>query len=150
MPDGVFRAVQRWTMQGERVWERRSRARLSNGTQMYVDDCEVAFNSGATGCSPVRYRYFRPLRRVGQRLYGIEEVHTQTEMRPRFNSQPYTLSSSPRTNFQMCTAGACLAYGTATTPPLEYLRVGVPAMQGAQRTPGLQVSQKDVAGRRRF
>lgn len=38
-------------------------------------DCESALADGATTCSPLRARYFRPLARSENRLYGIEEQY---------------------------------------------------------------------------
>lgn len=114
----AVRLPQKWSIQGERIWELRSRARYSNGSQQYVLDCEAAFNAGAVACSPASYRYFRPLRRVGNRLYGIEELHLQSSIQPRGYAGTYDVTVSTRANYQGCLSGGCTAYATAAAPSL--------------------------------
>lgn len=44
----------------------------------YYFTCDEALGAGETSCGPVLTRYFRPLRRDGNRLYGIEELYSNS------------------------------------------------------------------------
>lgn len=148
----TFRILQTWTIQGERVYDIRVRARSANGASSYVTDCASAFAAGATACAPWRLRYLRPLRRIGNRLYGIEEVHSQIAFKPQGDTGPYeNIQISTRANYQECTAGACLAFGSA--PPLpEYARpsvvASVQAGSAAAPLPPLRVAPRERLRRR--
>lgn len=42
----------------------------------FYHTCDEAYANGETNCGPWSTRYFRPLKRVGNRLYGIEDLYT--------------------------------------------------------------------------
>lgn len=116
-PDGESRIVQAWAVMGERLYETRSRARFPNGSTRYVANCTQAAAEGATHCSPWRIRYLRPLRRVGNRVYGIEELHMQLETQPIGYTGTYDVTVSTRANYQECLSGDCRAYAAAGPSP---------------------------------
>lgn len=100
-----------WSMQ--RTYDYQVSASFPSGTQ-WVTNCSSAYAAGATRCAPRRGRYFKPLKRVGNRMYGIEELYTY--------SGPLLLSSEygslvperkiSRPNFYSCVDGACQASTT--------------------------------------
>ncbi|WP_133500482.1 hypothetical protein [Cognatilysobacter terrigena] len=96
-----------WSVIGERLYERRTRAKMADGSTRWVSDCASAQAAGATQCAPWRVRYLRPLRRVGSRLYGIEEIHLQSELKPIGYSGTYSVTSTTRASFHQCDAGSC-------------------------------------------
>lgn len=107
---GAQSAVARWEALGERVYDIRTRASFGPGQgSRFVHDCATAFAAGAQTCAPSRIRYFRPLKRVGDRLYGIEELHTQFEQKPPGYTGTYDVVTTIRPNYHQCIAGACLA-----------------------------------------
>ncbi|NUO77983.1 MAG: hypothetical protein HOQ32_18470 [Lysobacter sp.] len=124
--DGVQTSVMRWDSVNERVYDIRTRARFSNGTR-YVSDCASAFAAGAQTCAPVRIRYFRPLRAVGGRLYGIEELHTQFDLKPPGYTGNYDVIVNVRSTFQQCLAGACLTPPALRLPAMPISRASQPA-----------------------
>jgi hypothetical protein len=68
-----------WQMSGENLYETRYRANVTTGIPgtLGFADCQSAYARGATQCAPQQVRYFRPLARVGNRLYGLQEVYSQ-------------------------------------------------------------------------
>lgn len=127
---GAFTIPMRWQVAGERLYETQSRARSPSGSTRYVSDCASAFADGATACSPTRIRYFRPLQRIGDRLYGIEELHTQFELKPPGYTGDYEVYVNVRPTFQQCLGGSCL------TPPAALRLPASPAVvESAAKTP---------------
>jgi hypothetical protein len=59
--------------------------------------CEAAFAAGATRCAPFHVRYFRPLARIGNGLYGIEDLYINTQA--DIDSPPYVFDRSSRPNY---------------------------------------------------
>ncbi|GAB3097990.1 hypothetical protein GCM10027159_18820 [Lysobacter terrae] len=103
--------ISNWRVTGERIFDTRYRAKFYDGTSRYVQSCEQAFATGATGCAIYRVRYFRPLMRIGQRLYGIQEYSSQAS--PIYYPQGYTgtydnVVRSGGAIYYECVDGACL------------------------------------------
>jgi hypothetical protein len=75
-----------WKLIGIDLYDTRYRANVSTGIPNVTNfaNCESAFARGATQCAPTRVRYFKPLSRVGNRWYGIEDLYT------RFTTTSYT------------------------------------------------------------
>jgi hypothetical protein len=61
----------------ERLYDTRYRGDGFASGQIFAS-CEEAYDAGATVCSPDQVRYFRPMARVGNRLYGIEDLYQNT------------------------------------------------------------------------
>jgi hypothetical protein len=88
-----------WKLIGIDLYDTRYRANVSTGIPNVTNfaNCESAFARGATQCAPTRVRYFRPLSRVGNRWYGIEDLYTRfatTSYTP-----PFDFDRSARGNF---------------------------------------------------
>jgi hypothetical protein len=68
-----------WKLVGIDMYDTRYRANVPTGEPGVSNfaSCESAFARGATQCAPIRVRYFRPLTRVGNRWYGIEDLYTR-------------------------------------------------------------------------
>lgn len=117
----------RWEAVDGRVYETLTTAVFDRREgQRSVRDCPTAFAAGALTCAPSRVRYFRPLKRVGDGLYGIEELHMQFEQKPAGYTGPYDVAAiEVRPNYYRCTAGSCL------TPPALRL----PATAAPSRAP---------------
>lgn len=62
------------------------------------NNCESAYAAGASECSPSRVRYFRPMSRDGNRVYGIEDLYTRTDDVPGA-APPYIFTRVSRPNF---------------------------------------------------
>lgn len=136
------RFPQTWSLFGERVYDVRTMARFANtgNGSSPVTDCATAFAQGAVACSPTYVRYLRPLRRVGNRVYGIEEIHTQQILREQGDTSPYPDNSiSTRSSYQRCVAGECLGYAIepAFAQPLQSVArpMTSPADAGQPREP---------------
>lgn len=126
---GARSTMTRWQMLGGRVFDTRSRAAFGSGANSYVRDCASAFAAGAVTCAPTHVRYFRPFKRVGDRWYGVEEVHSHTTLTPPGYTGTYDVTSVVRLSFFQCTAGACLAPSAQTLPSAPAVvesRVGTP------------------------
>jgi len=126
-----------WQVAGERVFDTRYRAKFSTGPTRYVQTCEQAFAEGATGCSPNRVRYFRPLMRLGSRLYGIQEFYLQY---PTVYAAPdytgtYSMVRSGAITYYECVGGACLTAFPAAAQPVP-AGAGSSPSQGSSRKPG--------------
>lgn len=63
--------IEIYAMPYSRLYE--SRYRGNNGR--FYATCAHAYADGATDCIPDTVRYFRPMTRVGDRLYGIEDLY---------------------------------------------------------------------------
>ncbi len=88
-----------WKLIGIDLYDTRYRANVSTGDPNVINfaNCESAFARGATQCAPTRVRYFRPLSRVGNRWYGIEDLYTRlivTSYTP-----PFDFERNSRGNF---------------------------------------------------
>ncbi len=57
-----------------RLYESRYRG---DNSRIYAT-CEDAYADGATDCIPNAVRYFRPMARLGDRIYGIEDLYQNT------------------------------------------------------------------------
>lgn len=103
----------RWEVANSRLFDIRYRARFGTGSR-YVSSCEEAFSSGASACAPWRVRYFRPIARVGNRLYGYTEFYFQTTFYPPGYIGPYTVSrGGGGPVYYECTSGECLNFGAS-------------------------------------
>ncbi|SFL25701.1 putative regulatory protein, FmdB family [Lysobacter sp. cf310] len=119
----------KWDMVQGRVYDVLTTAEFGPGQgRRNVHDCVSAFAAGALTCAPARIRTFRPLHRVGDGLYGIEELHMQFEQKPPGYAGVYDVVSSARPNFQRCLAGACLTPPALRLPAAPALRL--PASPG--------------------
>jgi len=71
--------------------------------------CFEAFAFGASECAPTRVRYFRPLQRVGSRLYGLVDFYSNAALKPQGYTGTYeTKYMDSRADYIECVAGACL------------------------------------------
>jgi hypothetical protein len=106
----------KWQVFSGRSYDVRSQAMFSSGLR-WVVDCTEAFATGALQCSPNRVRYFRPLRREGDRIYGIEEFYSnQGALHSAGDDSPYVIQrSASRPNFHLCTNELCTSLATART-----------------------------------
>ena len=97
-----------WQLYSQRTYDYQASAVFSGGTQL-VTDCASAFASGATQCAPRRVRYFKPLKRVGDRMYGIEEFYTYSGfLRPPGDTAPFAIERKiTRPNFHICVSASC-------------------------------------------
>lgn len=68
-----------WKLIGLSLYDTRYRANLpsNNGFVQSFSSCESAIAQGATLCAPTRVRYFRPIAKVGNRWYGIEDLYAR-------------------------------------------------------------------------
>lgn len=97
-----------WQLYSQRTYDYRASAVFPGGTQ-WVTDCASAFASGASQCAPRRVRYFKPLKRVGDRMYGIEEFYTYSGLsRPPGDTAPFAIErKTTRPNFHICVSASC-------------------------------------------
>lgn len=67
-----------WKLINLDLYDTRYRANVPTpANTSYFSSCEAAFALGATQCAATRVRYFRPLAKVGNRWYGIEDLYTR-------------------------------------------------------------------------
>lgn len=87
------------------------RARFPNRpTSSIVANCSQAFATGAQTCGPTRVRYFRPLYRIGARLYGVSDFYSNDFLAPPGYTGPYQVYLlDSRADYVECVAGDCLA-----------------------------------------
>lgn len=79
-------------------------------TSFIVANCSQAFATGAETCAPSRVRYFRPLYRVGARLYGVSDFYSNEFLAPAGYTGPYQVQLlDSRADYVECVAGDCLA-----------------------------------------
>lgn len=71
-PGTPYTVLSSWRVFDGRLYD----TRVSSDSADPAHDCQEALAGGATQCAPLRVRYFRPYRRTGDRLYGIEEIYT--------------------------------------------------------------------------
>lgn len=124
--DGAYTTPVRWQSLNERVYDVRSRANFGGSTR-YVTDCASAFAAGAQLCSPTRIRYFRPLSRSGDRVYGIEELHTQFDLKPQGYTGTYQVYVNIRPTYLQCVAGSCLTPPALRSPARPVTAASQPA-----------------------
>ena len=76
-PDEVIRARSAWGVFGGNLYDTRYRANALTGEAglVHYSSCQQANERGATYCMPMRVRYFKPIAKVGNRWYGIEELY---------------------------------------------------------------------------
>jgi hypothetical protein len=78
-PNFILTQRSGWVLNGLNLYDTRYRANISISqpdTQFFYS-CANAFALGATQCAPTRVRYFRPVARVGNRWYGVEDLYTR-------------------------------------------------------------------------
>ncbi|WP_157475954.1 hypothetical protein [Lysobacter sp. Root690] len=86
-------------------------------TSFIVANCTQAFATGAETCAPSRVRYFRPLYRVGARLYGVSDFYSNDFLAPAGYTGPYQVQLlDSRADYIECIAGDCLASVPPTGP----------------------------------
>lgn len=68
-----------WKLIGLNLYDTRYRANIPTGNDytQFFHSCESAFALGASQCAPTRVRYFRPIAKVGNRWYGIEDLYSR-------------------------------------------------------------------------
>jgi hypothetical protein len=96
-PDEV-RSIYGWQLLDGRLYESTYRANATNGiyNSSGFPNCQAAYARGATRCAPSAVRYFMPLARVGNRLYGIQEINHQ----PSFSyTPPFVVARSSIPNY---------------------------------------------------
>lgn len=94
-PDMVNRYRSGWQLLGGALYDTRYYADVPTGITgtRYFSSCQQARERGASYCAAFRVRYFRPLSRVGNRWYGLEEVYSRfpaTGDVPPFNFERVT------------------------------------------------------------
>jgi hypothetical protein len=99
-PDGPydFRVRFGWQLFDGSLYETRYRANVSTGVPYTsgFSSCAQAYQRGATQCAPYQIRYFRPLARVGNRLYGLQESYL---LGSSSYAQPYNFIRSTSVNY---------------------------------------------------
>lgn len=65
----------------------------------YFSSCADALAAGAAACAPSRVRYFKPLARVGSRVYGIEGIYVHLNDNPNYYAPPFAFSASVRASY---------------------------------------------------
>lgn len=88
-----------WKLIGLNLYDTRYRANTPTGNDyiQFFQSCESAFALGATLCAPTRVRYFRPLAKVGNRWYGIEDLYTRLSTTSYV--APFQFERSSRANY---------------------------------------------------
>ena len=88
-----------WKLIGLNLYDTRYRANTPTGNDyiQFFHSCESAFALGATQCAPTRVRYFRPIARVGNRWYGIEDLYTRQSTTSYV--APFQFDRSSRANY---------------------------------------------------
>lgn len=88
-----------WRLVGLNLYDTRYRANIPAGdfTFQFFHSCESAFLLGATQCAPTRVRYFRPIARVGNRWYGIEDLYTR--LVTNTYNPPFKFERASRANY---------------------------------------------------
>lgn len=86
-----------WKMVGLDLYDTRYRANVSTGIAdtLYFSSCDQARQRGATQCAPYRVRIFRPLTRVGNRWYGIQDLYTRYDTGNYLPPFPFERQSVP-------------------------------------------------------
>jgi hypothetical protein len=92
-PGSFLPGLRTWRYVGPRLYM--TTARLVSGNGRYYD-CAEAAAAGRTDCFPSRVRVFRPMRKEGNRVYGIEDLYFNTTPRA---SPPYVFSRSSRATY---------------------------------------------------
>lgn len=59
--------------------------------------CTAAYEAGASQCIPLSVRYFQPMRRVGSRIYGLEDLYTNRT--PNRTQPPFDIARSSRVTY---------------------------------------------------
>ncbi|GAB3348960.1 hypothetical protein [Lysobacter tyrosinilyticus] len=99
-PEGPYQQVLRygWQWSGGSLYETRYRANVGTGQPGVIgfSSCDQARLLGATACAPQQIRYFRPLAKVGSRLYGLQEVY---QMLPVTYQPPYNWTRAVVPNY---------------------------------------------------
>lgn len=96
-PDYQQIARSGWKLIGLDLYDTRYRANTSTGLPdtLYFSSCEQARLRGATQCAPYRVRVFRPLTRVGNRWYGIQDLYTRYDNNNYLPPFPFERQSIP-------------------------------------------------------
>ncbi|TXI45104.1 MAG: hypothetical protein E6Q50_17155 [Lysobacter sp.] len=67
-----------WKLINLDLYDTRYRANTPTPANIsYFSSCEAAFAQGANQCAATRVRYFRPLAKVGNRWYGVEDLYSR-------------------------------------------------------------------------
>lgn len=93
--DSINRFRSGWQLLGGALYDTRYYADVPTGITLtrYFSSCQQARERGASYCAAFRVRYFRPLSRVGNRWYGLEEVYSRSPATgdvPPFNFERVT------------------------------------------------------------
>lgn len=88
-----------WKLIGLNFYDTRYRANIQTGNTyiQFFHSCESAFALGATQCAPTRVRYFRPIAKVGNRWYGIEDIYSRQSTTSYV--APFQFERSSRANY---------------------------------------------------
>lgn len=92
-PGSSLPGLRTWRYVGPRLYM--TTVRLVSGTDRYYD-CAEAAAAGRTDCYPGRVRVFRPMRQVGNRVYGVQDLYFNTTPR---SSPPYQFSRTSRATY---------------------------------------------------
>ena len=131
----------RWTYQGGILRDTRYRAYFPDGSSQRVLDCAAAIAGGADRCIAERSRYFRPLRRLSGRTFGIEHIYYNPGYLDIDDDRAQMIAS--RANFYECDSGTCSA--AAAPAPAMVAAVtypGTEALDESQAKPGAEEGRK--------
>lgn len=119
-----------WESYSSRLYDTRYRARYPGSSQVRtVAGCAQAFAEGATECAPFRVRYFKPMARLGNRIYGYTDFYYNSQLYPAGYTGTYSIvRSGGGVTFYDCEEGGCLNVAAAA---LES-QPGGPIRTGAQ------------------
>jgi hypothetical protein len=104
----------RWIHQDGILRDTRYQAYFPDGSRKRVLDCAAAIAGGADKCIAERSRYFRPLRRIFGRVFGIEHIYYNPEYLDIDDSRAQLVASRP--NFYECDSGACSGAAAVSAP----------------------------------
>jgi hypothetical protein len=105
-----------WAVAGDRLYDTRYHA-LFDGYGRYVKSCADAFAAGASECAPVRIRVFKPIARVGARIYGVTDFYHQLSRHPPGYTGPYKIvRNGGGMIYYDCIEGGCLTFSTGNPP----------------------------------
>ncbi|MGH8083205.1 MAG: hypothetical protein ACREP7_21680, partial [Lysobacter sp.] len=113
-PNGESAIPGTWTPVNTGVADYQYRASFANSPlPRNVANCQSAFATGATGCAPSRVRYFRPVQRIGARMYGVVDFYSNALLPPASHTGPYEVQVlDSRADYAECVAGPCLPTAT--------------------------------------
>lgn len=128
-----------WQAVGGAAYDQRTRAFYSPSNPSnppIVENCASALANGAYTCI-TRVQYFKPIARVGNRYYGVEEVFTRTfypaDPAQGLPEESWTTRDRSTLAYYDCTSGACTTAITSASQPARVSDPGLAQTNGVAR-----------------